>query len=61
MAHSPNKVTSDTATTSAPTLPNAQSAPQQSPLKDILDFSFAEVSADEEQLIQTGGTCCSCS
>jgi hypothetical protein len=30
-------------------------------LDDILDFSFVEVLTDERRVVETGGSCCSCS
>jgi hypothetical protein len=30
-------------------------------LREIIDFSFAEVMPEKPDLIETGGSCCSCS
>lgn len=47
---------------SAPTDPKTEQAQESAEsLKEIMDFSFAEVEPERADLIETGGSCCSCS
>jgi hypothetical protein len=45
-----------------PTTPKTDQAREtDQSLKEIMDFSFAEVLPEKPELIETGGSCCSCS
>ena len=47
---------------SAPTSPKTEQAQEfAQSLKEIMDFSFTEVQPEMADLIETGGSCCSCS
>jgi hypothetical protein len=38
-----------------------QSLANKGPIEDVLDFSFIEVLAVERRVVETGGSCASCS
>lgn len=38
-----------------------QPSPNAAAIDGLLDFSFVEISMDEDQVVETGGSCCSCS
>jgi hypothetical protein len=41
--------------------PQSDSAPLNAVSEELDDFSFVEVSPEDGVLIETGGSCCSCS
>jgi hypothetical protein len=38
-----------------------QPSPKVGAIQGLLDFSFVEVVMDKDQVVETGGSCCSCS